>query len=481
MAQDVLATLIATMEVWRGALTAPAMRLAVLWALGWLLTPGTHAVTQALVSAGVAGRRHHEAFHRFFSRGTWSPDTVGLLLLARIVAVLVSEDEPLRLAIDDTLAKKKGAHVFGLGNHVDPVRSTKAMRVFAFGHVWVVCAVLVKVPFSSRWWALPVLLRLYRNKKQFATKDGAAAEKKPSQKKRGRAADRKQPTAKSAYKRKTDLAREMIDVLVALFPGRRIEVSMDSAYCNDTVLRGLPENVVIFGAMRPDAVLCEPPKQTGPRPGRPAKRGAPLPKPERLAQDPRAPWRRVKATIYGKEQQVHVKTLKARWYVACRERLLQIVVVRVDSGRIAIRVFFSTDPSLDAADVLARYARRWAIECTFKDMKQHLGFEDSSARKQAAVERVAPMVGFLYSALVLWFSQGVHELAIARPPLRPWYSRKRDATFVDILQTAQRATGARGVFDPGCDYDNLQKLIAESRAPADSAAQRPPSAPQRVA
>ena len=49
------------------------------------MTSGGHAVTAALVASGVAGRRHHEAFHRFFSRGTWSPDVVGKLLLAGIL------------------------------------------------------------------------------------------------------------------------------------------------------------------------------------------------------------------------------------------------------------------------------------------------------------------------------------------------------------------------------------------------------------
>ena len=43
-------------------------------ASGWLLTQGTHAVTEALVMTDVAARCHHEAFHRFFSRGTWRED-----------------------------------------------------------------------------------------------------------------------------------------------------------------------------------------------------------------------------------------------------------------------------------------------------------------------------------------------------------------------------------------------------------------------
>ena len=78
-----------------------------------------------------------------------------------------------RIVIDDTLAPKKGPHVFGIGSHLDAVRSTKRQKVFCFGHCWVVLAVLVRVPFSSRTWALPVLFRLYRNTEE-CEKNGAA-------------------------------------------------------------------------------------------------------------------------------------------------------------------------------------------------------------------------------------------------------------------------------------------------------------------
>ena len=137
--------------------------------VGWVLTSGTHAVTEALVMTAVAGRRHHEAFHRFFSRGTWNPDELAQQLLQWILRRL-PPDKPIRVALDDTLAPKKGPHVFGIGSHLDAVRSTRRHRVFCFGHCWVVLAVLLPVPFSRRTWALPLLFRLYRNKKECAAK-----------------------------------------------------------------------------------------------------------------------------------------------------------------------------------------------------------------------------------------------------------------------------------------------------------------------
>jgi hypothetical protein len=82
-------------------------------------TSGLHAVTEALVVAGVSGPLHHAAFHRFFSRARWSLDQVGRLLLLKLVALTPG---PLRLVLDDTLCTHKGPKVFGLGVHVDAVR-----------------------------------------------------------------------------------------------------------------------------------------------------------------------------------------------------------------------------------------------------------------------------------------------------------------------------------------------------------------------
>lgn len=117
------------MEELRPAFTQPGFENGLVVFVGWVLTEGTHAVTQALVNTDVARRRHHEAFHRFFSRGTWKPDEVGRLLFTHVVRRL-ARGEVVRLVVDDTLAAKKGPDVLGIGSHLDAVRSTKRFRVF---------------------------------------------------------------------------------------------------------------------------------------------------------------------------------------------------------------------------------------------------------------------------------------------------------------------------------------------------------------
>ncbi len=420
MANKLLRTFFQAMEVFRPALTAPGYQNAIVLIIGWILDPG--AVTFCLVATSVSGVTHHEKFHRFFSRGSWEPDALGQQLLMYILR-LVPEDKPIRLAVDDTLAPKKGPHVFGIGNHVDAVRSTKSYRVFCFGHCWVVVCALFHVPFSKRVWALPILFRLYRSKKTCANKS-------------------------REYRKKTELAREMIDLLVSWVNGRRVEMAGDSAYCNNTVMKGLPPLVVFIGDMRPDAVLTDLPhkrknKKGGPR----RKRGTPVPKPSAIANDDNHHWKRCDVTLRGRIHVVRYKDLFAQWYRAAGITLLHIVIVKVNSGKIPFRVFFSTDKNMSVSEILHGYAGRWSIEVCFRELKQLLGFADSSARKKDAVLRTAPFVGYIYTLLVIWFVQHIHDQTIVAIPIRPWYRHKRGYSFADILRTARRIIAPVEVFD----------------------------------
>lgn len=193
-----------------------------------------------------------------------------------------------------------------------------------------------------------------------------------------------------------------------------MELAADGAYCNDTITRGLPTNFVLFGAMRPDAVLIALPPARSRKPGRPSRRGRPVAKPEAIAKDRRRPWLSCQATLYGVRRAVRCKTVDAQWYRACGVGLLRIVIVRIDDGAIEMRVFFSTDPAIEVPVILETYVGRWAIEVCFRELKQLLGFGDSSARKRAAVERTAPFVGLVYATLVLWLPRA--STAPASPP-----------------------------------------------------------------
>jgi hypothetical protein len=443
MAARSVPKLLGLLQVFRPALTAPGFANMVVIFAGWVLTPGTHAVTEALVLTQVSGLIHHERFHRFFSRGSWEPDELGRLLFVRLLAQL---SDGIHIVIDDTLAAKKGPHVFGIGCHLDAVRSSKKHKVFTFGHVWVVLAVLVRVPFSERTWALPILFRLYRNRKECKKN-------------------------KDPHFKKTELAREMLAVFCSWTGDRKVTVAADSAYCNQTVLKGQPSRLIFFGAMRPDAVLTQVPatcknckrsqkKLCGQhrKGGRPSKRGRRLPSPEQIACNPRYAWETCQLWMYGEKRKVTYKTLVAQWYVGAGEQALRVVIVQCATGKIPYRVYFSTDATLGAQQVLLGYSQRWGIEVCFRELKQAMGFADSSARKKAAVERTAPFVGLAYTVLVLWFMEGASKLGQETMPVRPWYAHKRGLCFNDVLRSAQVVLDQADVLDPGRDYGNLRNI-----------------------
>ena len=80
----------------------------------------------------------------------------------------------------------------------------------------------------------------------------------------------------------------------------------------------------------------------------------------------------------------------------------------------------------------------WAIECTFENCKQFLGLEDPANRLPKAVVVTAPMALFIYTLVVIWFHQTGHQLL--RFPFRPWYTKKEEPSFADMLTTLRRVS-----------------------------------------
>src|SRR5215472_12557471 len=82
------------------------------WALScaWILCSGRRSLTRIILSAQLTQFKHYCSFHRFFSQARWNLDDLGRcvfqLLLPFCADVLVG-------AVDDTLARKSGRHIWG--------------------------------------------------------------------------------------------------------------------------------------------------------------------------------------------------------------------------------------------------------------------------------------------------------------------------------------------------------------------------------
>jgi hypothetical protein len=128
--------------------------------LGWVQCQGRRTITTVALASGALGRRHISVFHRFLSRASWSLDALGRVVFTLALA-WVPADQPLVVLGDDTLARQGGKSIALASMHHDPLLSSARKPFSSFGHVWVVLALWVPLPFGSgRGFALPVLFRL---------------------------------------------------------------------------------------------------------------------------------------------------------------------------------------------------------------------------------------------------------------------------------------------------------------------------------
>jgi len=116
-----------------------------------------------VTASGASGIWHHSRAHRLFASARWNPDHVGLVVLGLILGWLVPTGAPLVIAVDDTMFRRSGKHVWAACWAYDGSRHVAAGQAkLSRGNTVVVAAVVVTLPFLNRPIALPVLARLWR-------------------------------------------------------------------------------------------------------------------------------------------------------------------------------------------------------------------------------------------------------------------------------------------------------------------------------
>jgi hypothetical protein len=423
---------------------------------GWILSVRHRYVTDLIVSSDSVGNGHFSDYHRFFSHAVWDINHLWRLLTRLIVDRLVGPDATIVLAGDDTLCRKRGLGIFGAGMHHDALSSSKAKKICHWGHDWVDLCIVIAHP----WWAptkvfaLPILMRLYRNRqgltkgKRKATKKRSARQVKAASKQAKQAAKAKKKAAANAkemhradpkaHKTRPELMAEMIALVAAWFPERQFILVVDSLYSGKSVLSKLPANFDLIGPVHAKAALYAPaPKETKVRRGPQRKKGDRLKDAAAWADDS-SRWQTLHYDQYGLHGSFQVKTRTGLYYKAGNDRLLRLVLSRDTVGQRPTRIFYSTDVSMTPQEILSIFSQRWSIEVTHFDCKQHLGLEDPANRTALAVQRTAPMAMFLYSLTIVWFATEGH--ADLRFPNRPWYDWKTEPSFADMLTTLRRKT-----------------------------------------
>lgn len=404
----------------RGCFTAPTFVTFCGLVCGLLACTGRRTVCGMLVAARLSRTWSHDRVHRFFSAARWSTEQLSAVAARLVAAWLVADGQPVTVAIDDTLFHRRGPKVHAAGWFHDG--SAAGSHKVGYGNNWVIAAIVVWLPFTTRPVALPVA--------------AALVGKKPSQ---SRSQQRKQQKHGTQTGTRLALARGLVEHLAAALPDRRIEVVADAAYAGK-VLRGLPGQITWTTRMRAKAGLYQPaPPPTGKR-GRPAQCGAHLPKPEQLANTltftPTTVYR------YGQKATLGLAALRCLWHGVFGTQEVQVVFVRNQTTTttgydIAL---VSTDLSATAAQLVERYATRWSVEVAIEDAKQTTGVGQARNRTPTAVQRTVPFGLIANTLAICWYATAGHHPddpnTIRR--LAPWYRSKTHPSVSDMLAKLRR-------------------------------------------
>lgn len=84
--------------------------------------------------------------------------------------------------------------------------------------------------------------------------------------------------------------------------------------------------------------------------------------------------------------------------------LVKLVIVQQWRNNRWSRAFYlvSTDTKRSAEGIITTYTQRWDIEVFHRDIKQHLGLESCSARRETSINRHLMLVTFTHASLKLW-------------------------------------------------------------------------------
>lgn len=469
------ATFVSLMLDLRPVFTGPSFNNFQVLVAGWVHALGKRRLSDVIRSAGALATKHFCAYYRFFSKGSWSLDSLGLTLFGIVLRMMRTTE--IEVVLDDTLSRRKGKKVALGMMHADPLLRYKGRPFISYGHVFVVLAVhVVSTKLGAKTgWALPMLFRLFEGSKRGGQKDAPSDTKRAASRQRHGALERSRPRLTDrkvvdgelvacepepdsgplpddVRPTKLQLAAEMVLLLAQRFPELQIRVLADQAYNGHALLHTVlsqVQNVHFVLRGRADAALYKlPPPPTGKR-GRPRVKGDRLASPEQWVNEHPDTFKPATIPMYGKNVPLQLASYTGMPYRTLPGRLVRYVIVKDPQGHYGTSYLMSTDTTMSPAEIVTAYSHRWPLELTFQETKQKLGMQDPQTQLPRSVRRTAPFALLVYSFVVCWYLATGHQEAQAWPSFRdPWYNKTGRPSFTDMLATLRRLGWAQSILDP---------------------------------
>lgn len=395
-------------------------------ALGCVVGFGRKTLSAILCTIG---QQHRDwcAHYRLYSKKRVDIEASFQNLLHTTVGK-IGDGKPVTGAMDDTLVRKSGKKIPGVGLMRDPL-SPPYRANFVCGQRLTQISVSLCEPDGGVSRMIPVLMR-----------DSPVA-KKPHV---------KAPKEKWDEYRKLKKERNLSMYGVACLKqvrqwldsageaARMFICSVDGSYTNKTVLRRLPHRTTIVGRVRKDAKLFYPPQAQEEKTKRGAKRvyGKRAPTPEELLNDEAVSFQPIHITCNGRQHTLRVKHINnLRWAASGKKDVHLIVIAPLGyrlckHGRINFRkpvYLICTDPKMGIKEIIAAFLKRWDIEVNFRDEKTLIGAGQAQVRNPQSVKALPQMAVLAYATLLL---AGINAFGVGGKPssIQPpkWYQSQHE-------------------------------------------------------
>ena len=392
----------------------PVWNNALILFIGTILCRGKRTICAVLRVMGLSNEVNFSKYHHVLNRVSWSTLSASRILLNSLVN-LAGKKNPLVFFIDETLERRKGAKIKAKGYYRDAVRSSKNVVVKSSGLKWLTLAMSWRFPFSGRYFTLPFMTVL---------ESSAKSDK----------------LAKRRHKTTLQWTIQMLIQIVRWLKNTPIILVGDGAFaCGELAWSCLKLKISLITRLKMNAALYDfPPLDVPGKRGRKKTKGARLFSFRDMIGMPELGWTEIVVEGYGqKKKKLKYVSNVSLWGVDGFSPVpIRWVLTMDPEGELDPLPLMSTDLHISPEKIIALYFRRWQIEVTFEEVREHLGVETQRQWSDKAIARTTPILMGLYTIVCLICNRLQEEQPI-EVAQTAWY-KKNDATFSDLLKTVRK-------------------------------------------
>lgn len=475
--------------------TKPTWNYVKILLIGTILSSGKRTVTSALQAMRLSKEKNFSKYHRILNGAKWDRGQLSKILLGLLLP-LIPTNCPILIAMDETIERRKGKEITAKGCYRDACRSSKSLIIYCFGLKWQCASMLIKLPWSNRYWALPFMTALCVAKSYDDKKNGYSIILMKKKKSKLNKSSLGYLKKKLYYLNATNTNIELTDKLNdKLIKGIKSKMTIEKKFtiirrniqklgkkdmkllttscgikrinhrssvdyallmmikinqylnrdwiflgdggfsCVKLGLACQRRKVTLISRLRKDSALYEPVSEiTTKQRGRPKQKGERAKSLNEIIQQPDLVWEEYEIDWYGgKRKRIALHSGINLWYKSGNQPLAIRWVLVKDLDSGKIESFFSTDQNLSAIKIIEYFILRWNLETTFEEVRAHLGVETQRQWSDNAINTTTPILMGIFS-LVCLMADKLTKNGQIPVSITAWYNKNNQATFSDVLR-----------------------------------------------